>query len=283
MVSEKISRFGSVIKKIVLLVLFATAVFAGKPDLMLLKEYEDQNVTGWLMSEKLDGVRAYWDGKKLISRGGLELNAPAWFTENFPPFELDGELWSKRGDFERIVSIVKKKEPHDGWKDLTYNIFDVPSANGGLMQRLSKLEYYLKLNQIEYISIIKQLTCKDETHLKSFLKEVEKMGGEGIVVRNPESKYATKRDSNVLKVKSFYDAECEVIAHNLGDGKNKNLLGSLTCKDEKGMTFDVGSGFSDAQRKNPPSLGEKITYKYQEITKGGKPRFPVFLRIKEEI
>ena len=270
-------------KKLFFLFFFITSLFAEKPELLLLKEYEDQNVTGWLMSEKLDGVRAYWDGKKLISRGGVEFNAPAWFTENFPPFELDGELWSKRGDFDNIVSIVKKKEPHEGWKNITYNIFDVPTVSGGLLQRLSKLEYYLKLNQVEYLRVISQITCTDDLDLKSFLKEIEKAGGEGVVVRNPESKYVTKRDNNTLKVKSFYDAECEVMAHNMGEGKNKNLLGSLTCKGENDITFNIGSGFSDAQRKNPPAIGERVTYKYQEITKGGKPRFPVFIRIKEDI
>lgn len=260
-----------------------SVAFGAKPELMLLEGLSDQNVSGWLMSEKMDGVRAYWDGHKLISRGGMEFAAPAWFTEGFPPFAVDGELWSKRGDFDTIISIVKKKEPHDGWKNIAFYAFDVPSENGGLIQRLVKLEYYLKLNQADYLKVAKQFTCKDNDDLKSFLTEIEKGGGEGVVVRNPDTKYVAKRDPNSLKVKSFYDAECEVIEHHKGEGKYKNSFGSLTCKTDEGVLFDIGSGFSEAERKNPPAIGSKITYKFQEITKGGKPRFPVYMRIKEEI
>ncbi len=263
--------------------LFASLSWASKPELMLLEEYKDQNISGWLMSEKMDGVRAYWDGHKLISRGGTEFAAPTWFTEGFPPFALDGELWSKRGDFSKIVSIVKKQEPHDGWKEITYNVFDVPHENGGLIQRLVKLEYYLKLNQADYLRIVKQTTCNDEEALFVFLQSVENGGGEGVVIRNPLSPYIAKRDANNLKVKSFYDAECKVIEHHKGEGKYKKVLGSLTCKNNEGMTFDIGSGFSDDERKNPPAIGSKITYKYKELTKNGKPRFPIFLRVKEEI
>lgn len=268
---------------IVLWCMFISMLFAAKPELMLLQEWVGQDVSGWLMSEKMDGVRAYWDGKKLISRGGIELSPPAWFTEGFPLFPVDGELWSKRGDFENIISIVKKKEPHDGWKNIAFYAFDVPHENGGLIQRLVKLEYYLKLNQADYLKIAKQITCKNEEHLKSFLMEVEKGGGEGVVVRHPDSKYLSKRDPNSLKVKNFHDAECEVVEHHKGEGKYKNSFGSLTCRNDEGILFDIGSGFNENERKNPPSIGSKITYKFQEITKGSKPRFPVYMRIKEEI
>ncbi len=271
-------------KRLLLLwLLLITTMFAAKPELLLLKEWEGQDVSGWLMSEKMDGVRAYWDGKKLISRGGVELAAPAWFTEGFPPFAVDGELWSKRDDFETIVGVVKKKEAHDGWKNIAFYAFDVPQENGGFVHRLVKLEYYLKINQADYLKVAKQITCKNEEHLKSFLLEIEKGGGEGIVVRHPDAKYVTKRDSNSLKVKTFQDAECEVVEHHKGEGKYKNSFGSLTCKNEEGILFDIGSGFSENERKNPPSVGSKITYKFQEITKGGKPRFPIYLRVREEI
>lgn len=268
---------------IVLLCIFVSIVFGAKPELMLLQDWEGQDVSGWLMSEKMDGVRAYWDGKKLISRNGIEFSAPTWFTEGFPPFAVDGELWSKRGDFENIISIVKKKEPHDGWKNIAFYAFDVPHENGGLIQRLVKLEYYLKLNQADYLKIAKQITCKNEEHLKSFLQEIEKGGGEGVVVRSPDSKYIAKRDPNSLKVKNFHDAECEVVEHHKGEGKYKNSFGSLTCRNDEGVFFDIGSGFNEVDRKNPPAIGSKITYKFQEITKGGKPRFPVYMRLKEEI
>jgi DNA ligase 1 len=254
-------------------------LWGAKPELLLLETYKDQNISGWLMSEKLDGIRAYWDGEKLISRGGKVLAAPKWFTKDFPAFKLDGELWSKRGDFETIQSIVMQKEPHEGWRELTYNIFEVPEAKGTLIQRLALLKEPLP----KHLRIVPQLTCKDKTHLEHFLKEVESKGGEGVVLRNPQTPYIAKRDESALKVKAFHDAECEVMAHHKGKGKYVDTLGSLTCKGENGLLFDIGSGFSDNERKAPPPIGAKITYKFKEITEAGKPRFPVFLRIREEI
>lgn len=271
-------------KKIIAIVIFCLSVVcADKPELSLLKEYSHQNVNGWLMSEKLDGVRAYWDGKKLISRGGVELHAPDWFIKNFPPFELDGELWSKRGDFQNILSIVRQQTPHVGWQEITYHIFDVPYAKGGLMQRLSVLENYKKNNDVSHMQLIPQRICSGEKELKAFLAEVEAKGGEGVVVRNPISPYIAKRDKNSLKVKSFYDAECEVIGYTPGKGKYHNMTGSLTCKASNGSVFEIGSGLSDALRRNPPTVGSTVTYQYKELTKEEKPRFASFLRIKETL
>lgn len=265
------------------LLLLPLLLWAGKPDLLLLKTYDDGlHVNGWLMSEKLDGVRAYWDGTKLISRGGKEFKAPAWFTKNFPPFEIDGELWSKRGDFDNISGIVRKKIPHEGWKKITYNIFEVPNQKGGLKQRLDVLKNYLDTHPNQYISIIKQLTCKDKNHLKTFLKEIEEKGGEGVVIRNPEALYINKRTSQALKVKSFDDTECEIIGYKNGKGKYENLVGSYICKMNNEQIINIGSGLSDKQRKNPLKQGTIITFKYQGLTKNGKPRFPVFLRVRNE-
>jgi len=75
-----------------LLLLLPILLFASKPNLLLLKVYTDQNVTGWVMSEKLDGIRAYWDGKRLLTRSGKVIHAPDWFLKDYPPFAIDGEL-----------------------------------------------------------------------------------------------------------------------------------------------------------------------------------------------
>ncbi len=266
-----------------LLLFLPLFLFASKPELLLLKAYEEGlEVKGWLMSEKLDGVRAYWDGKKLLSRSGKEFAVPTWFIQDFPPFSIDGELWSKRGDFERISSITSQKEAHDGWKNLTYNIFEVPNQKGGLLQRLEVLKNYLEKKTNTPIRIIKQLTCKDSIHLKTFLKEVEDKGGEGLVIRNPDALYIAKRTSEALKVKSFQDSECEVVGYKNGEGKFQDKVGSITCKLEDGKILHVGSGLDDTQRVNPPKVGTLITFKYQGLTKNGLPRFPVFLRVRKE-
>jgi len=262
--------------KILLFLLLPFILFAEKPKLFLLKTYKDQNINGWVMSEKLDGIRAYWDGKKLISRGGKTIYSPEYFTKGFPSFELDGELWSKRGDFDTISSIVRDKIPSKEWREITYNIFEVPNAKGGLAQRLKKAEPF----QSKIIKIISQIKIKSTKKMKIFLKSVELKGGEGIVVRDPKVGYIAKRTSKALKVKSFLDTDCIVIGYTEGKGKYKNMLGALKCKLSNGVVFKIGSGFSDKERQNPPAIGSEITFKYQELTKKGIPRFPIFLRVK---
>jgi DNA ligase-1 len=142
-------------------------LFAKKPNLLLLKTYKEQNISGWVMSEKLDGIRAYWNGKNLISRGGNIIHAPKWFTKNYPKFEIDGELWSKRKDFENISSIVRDKIPSIKWKEIKHYIFEVPNARGTFFERLKKVKPY----ESNFIKIIKQIKIKNKKHLNSFLKK----------------------------------------------------------------------------------------------------------------
>ena len=259
-----------------LFIFLSAPLFADKPNLMLLKVYKDQNVVGWVMSEKLDGIRAYWDGKNLLSRSGKIIHAPKWFTRDYPPFAIDGELWTKRGDFEHISSIVRDKIPGDGWREIQHYIFEVPDMEGGLLARLAKVKPYLG----SVIKIISQIKVKDRADLKRFLQEIEQKGGEGVVVRDPDAPYIAKRTGKVLKVKSFNDAECKVTGYSQGKGKFRGLVGAIKCKLENGTIFKIGSGLSNKFRKNPPPIGSEVTFKYKEITKYGKPRFPVFLRLK---
>ncbi len=231
------------------------------------------------MSEKLDGVRGYWNGKELVSRSGKAFAVPDWFTKNFPPFEIDGELWTKRGDFEHISSIVNKKKPHDGWKEIRYNIFEVPHQKGGLLVRLSVLEKWLAKHHSKFIKIIPQKVCKGQEDLKLELKRVEQLGAEGLVVRNPKALYIDKRTSEALKVKSFQDDECVVSGYTKGHGKFKGLVGALICE-WHGKVLKIGSGLSDEDRRNPPALDSNVTFKYNGLTRYGNPKFPVFLRVR---
>ncbi len=244
-----------------------------KPRLFLLNKYsKDINVTSWYMSEKLDGIRAYWDGKQLISRSGKVFSAPTFFIKDFPQHKLDGELWTQRADFSNIVSIVNKKKTHNGWSKLTYNIFEVPEAKGDLLQRLSKVK------KSQYLHVIKQIKVKNTKHLHRFLKTVEKKDGEGVVVRDGSLDYYTGRDNKALKVKSYIDTECKVLGYNKGNGKNSKILGSLSCKMKNMQIIKIGSGFTQEQRINPPNIGSIITFKYYGLTSKGNPRFPIFLR-----
>ena len=268
--------------KFLLLLIFILSLYAQstpsskKPNLLLLNNYsKDINVTSWYMSEKLDGVRAYWDGEKLISRNGNNFKAPFFFTKDFPKIELDGEIWTKRGDFSHISSIVNTKLSKLQWTELTYNVFEVPNAVGNLTERLSLVK------ESKYIRVLKQIKVENKKHLYRFLHSIEKKGGEGVVVRNPTLNYYTGRNNSALKVKSYIDEECEVIGYNKGRGKYKNILGSLICKMDSNQTIKIGTGFKDEQRKYPPEIGAIITFKYYGLTSKGNPRFPVFLRVRE--
>jgi len=231
------------------------------------------------MSEKLDGIRAYWDGKQLFTRSGKVIHAPDWFLKDYPPFAIDGELWSKRGDFEFISSTVRDKCPSNGWRKIKHYIFDVPHAKGNLFERLAKVKPY----EGKVIKIIPQIPIKSKDDLKRFLDEIEQKGGEGVVVRDPNAPYIGKRTSKALKVKRFHDAECEIVGYTEGRGKYRGKVGAIVCALQDGTRFKIGSGLSDALRKNPPKIGTIITFKYKELTKKGKPRFPIFLRIRDEL
>jgi len=261
--------------KLLLLVFLLSSLHGAKPELFLLDNYtKDKNVTSWYMSEKLDGVRAYWNGEKLLSRSGKVFAVPSFFIKNFPKHKLDGELWSKRADFSNVSSIVNRKKPHKDWSNLTYNIFEVPEANGTLLERLSKVK------NTKYIKIIKQIKVKNKTHLEDFLELVEEKKGEGVVVRDGSLPYYTGRTKEALKVKSYTDEECEVTGYTQGKGKYKDAVGSLLCKMSNKNIIKIGSGLSDAQRVNPPKIGAIITFKYYGLTSKGNPRFPIFLHIR---
>jgi DNA ligase-1 len=265
-----------------LLIFLSHTVYAKDTDLLLLKTYDNsQDVTGWLMSEKLDGMRAIWDGEILKSRQGNRITAPEWFLKALPTFAIDGELWTKRDDFENIVSIVRQQTPDDRWRDISYQIFEVPNQQGGLLDRLAILQRYLEHNPSPFIVIIPQASVQSAEHLKSELNKVVSLGGEGLVVRKPNTPYLTGRSNHDLKVKKYQDTECTVIGHKAGKGKYTDKLGSLQCQLPSGITFYIGSGLSDTQRQSPPKIGSIITFKYYGLTKNNIPRFPVFLRIRQ--
>ncbi len=250
-------------------------------DLLLLNRYTpDVDVTGWLMSEKLDGVRAYWSGSDLLTRQGNRIAAPSWFTEGLPPFELDGELWSKRGDFERIQSIVSRNQPHEGWRELSYNIFEVPHAEGGLLARLDKLQTFLRAHPLAHVRVIEQIPCRGAEHLQARLQAVEAMGGEGLVVRHPDTPYTTGHSDQSLKVVSFETMEGEVVGYREGKGKYTGMTGALELEIDGARRLLLGSGLSDEQRREPPPLGTLVTFKYRGLTSGGLPKFATFLRIR---
>ena len=228
------------------------------------------------MSEKLDGVRGYWDGKQLFTRGGITLSPPKDFLAEFPPFAIDGELFSQRDQFAEISSIVRSQQDK-GWHKLKLHVFDVPDAKGNLFERLAQLKIYLAQHPTAPIEIIEQIPIENSQHIQQFLQQVEQQKGEGIVIRNPNAPYERKRSAQILKLKTALDEECTVISHHAGKGQFENVMGSITCENHRGQ-FKIGSGFKLEDRTNPPPIGSQISYKYRGLTNKGKPRFATFWR-----
>ena len=250
-------------------------------DIMLPQVYsEGMEVKGWLMSEKLDGVRGYWDGSRLLSKNGIDLHPPPEFLENFPPFALEGELWGGRGTFQQAVSIVKKQHARVGWLKLHFAIFDVPREPGGFRHRLQKAKGWFADHPSRFAFVIPQQVITDKRQLKGELARVEALGGEGLILRKLEGAYVVGRSREIVKVKSYLDAEAVVIAHIPGKGRNRGRLGSLLVELPDTTRFRIGTGFSDRQRLNPPPVGAVITFKYYGLFQSGRPRFPSFLRVR---
>lgn len=244
---------------------------------MLAKSYHNQNVSGWLASEKLDGVRGYWDGKQMRSKKGNLYHAPKSFINNFPNFALDGELYSSRGQFAKISGIVRSGKD---WSQIKYHVFDVPKAAGGLMTRLNKLRTWLKQHPNPNIVIIMQTPIKNIQQAQQMLDDIIKLGGEGIMLHHPTAPYISKRTDTLLKLKKAQDAECVISEHLSGKGKYTGKLGAVVCRMDNGNLIKIGSGFSDAERQNPPPIGSTITYRYNGFSKNGKPRFARFWRVR---
>lgn len=250
---------------------------------MLPQVYMGQkDVSGWLMSEKLDGVRGYWDGKQLLSKNGTLFKPPATFIRDLPPFPLEGEIWAGRRSFEQTVSIVKKQQPHNGWLHLKFAIFDVPKADGGFTRRIAQAKNWFARHPSAYAFVILQTKVRDHAQLEQELQRIERLGGEGLIVRKPDARYKAGRSTKILKVKNHQDAEATVVAHLPGKGRNKGRLGSLLVELDDGRQFKIGGGFSDAERETPPPVGAVITFKFYGKYQSGIPKFPSFLRIRKD-
>lgn len=264
---------------------FTTSVFSEEaPALLLAKNYQSGlDVKQYLISEKYDGVRALWNGKQLISRQGNVIHAPDWFIKDLPKVSLDGELWMGRGKFDALSGAVRKDQPmYAEWKNIHYQIFELPNAKGTFEVRAKKIVKIVKEANLQQLNAVVQFRLNDETALNAHLKKVVNNGGEGLMLHRADALYTTGRSDALLKLKPSYDTEAKVIGHTAGKGKYAGRLGALLVETPQGIRFKLGTGFSDAQRKNPPNIGSTVTYSYKDTTKNGKPRFASFLRVRNE-
>lgn len=265
-------------------VLSWSAVWAGdKPAIMLAEIYQQGiDVTQYWASEKLDGVRARWDGTQLLSRGGHVFASPEWFTKDFPASPLDGELWIGRGRYEDTTSVVRKQQPHEGWRMVRFMVFDLPTHGGAFDERVNAMRRMATRVDSAFLGIIAQHAITNEDDLKLQLQAALDQGGEGLMLHRKSARYTHGRSQDLLKLKPFDDAEATIIGYRPGKGKFIGQVGSLKVQTEQGVVFYIGTGLSDAQRRDPPPLQTRITFRHQGFTENGIPRFPVFLRIRDE-
>ncbi len=266
----------------------AQAQTSGAPALMLAKVYHPGiDLADYWVSEKYDGIRGYWDGQQLFTRGGERVQAPAWFTEGWPAVPLDGELWAGRGQFARASATARQQVPDDvAWRSMRFMVFDMPAQGGTFTERITALQATVARIAQPWVVAVAQTRATSHTALQAQMRRVVKAGGEGLMLHRGASLYSATRNGDLLKVKPHEDAEARVIGHQAGQGKYTGMLGALLVETvasgnaaAPGMRFKIGTGLTDAQRRYPPPVGSVVTYRYRGLTDAGVPRFASFVRM----
>jgi len=253
------------------------------PALMLARDWQaDLDPANYLVSEKLDGVRAFWDGQTLRFRSGRRIAAPDWFTAALPATPLDGELWLGRRSFDRLSAIVRRSVPVDAeWRQLRYMIFDLPGAPGPFAERAASLVSIVGAAALPWLQAVEQRRVHDRGTLQSQLVQGAGAGAEGLVLHRTDALWQAGRSDALRKLKTVPDEDAQVLAHLPGKGRQEGRMGALWLQMPNGQRFALGTGFSDAQRAAPPPVGSFVTYRYRDRTSSGLPRFASFLRVRE--
>ena len=242
---------------------------------------------GWWASEKWDGIRALWDGEKMISRGSgvgkpkVYTYVPEWFKKVLPGgIPLDGEIWIGRGLFQKTsrLSTIKSGKSYTeeqinaiwaGSDDppVVFKVFDIPNLSEPFEKRMTILKDIIKTRKICWDSIkynnkkvfplqyTEQIKIDTMEQLISLYNKLTSAGAEGIMLRAPGSPYELKRSKYMLKYKIKEDAECVLREYISGDGKYTGMLGSIKCEilkngNASGVFTQIGTGLNDNQRTN---------------------------------
>ncbi|MCH1918867.1 DNA ligase [Shewanella sp. A3A] len=241
---------------------------------------EAQDPSLYLISEKLDGVRARWNGEQLFSRSGMRINAPAWFTAGFPHEPLEGELWGGYNSFDKVSLLARDLGDEADWRSVQYWLFDAPAAQGHFELRY---RHFLTFDGMTpYLKVIPQQVGQSVELLQQQLARVVQRGGEGLVLHRRDAPLVSGRSPYLFKLKPIDDAEAKVLAILPGQGKYQEMMGSLLVETSEGVRFKIGTGFSDEQRSHPPAIGSWITFAHNGYTSGGKPRFARFIRVRSD-
>lgn len=261
----------------------ATPLHAVPAPMLAMRMHDLVGVSAWLVSEKLDGVRARWDGRRLLTRNGDPIDAPAWFTAGWPAQALDGELWLGRGRFQQVSDLVRALRPDEAaWKAVRFMAFDLPADAAAFSQRARRLQALVAQANAPTLRAIAQVRLTDHAALDARLRAVVAAGGEGLMLHRASAHYRGGRSDDLLKYKPADDAEARVVGYRPGQGKYAGLVGALLVEDAHGRRFALGSGLSDADRRHPPRVGQRVTYRYNGLTAKGTPRFARYLRVRAD-
>ncbi len=260
------------------------AVSPARPALMLAHVYSSRTpLAEYWVSEKYDGVRGFWNGHQLLTRGGEVIHAPAWFTQNWPSHPMDGELWAGRGQFARAVSTVRQHAADDeAWRGIRFMVFDLPAHAGVFTERIAAYQQVVKALQQSWVEAVPQWRVATHPALQTQLKQAVKAGAEGLMLHRADAPYRAGRSDDLLKLKPFDDAEAVVVAHVPGQGRFAGKLGALWVQTPEGVRFKLGTGFTQAQRALPPPVGAVVMYRYRGLNDSGVPRFASFWRVRTD-
>ena len=274
--------------------LMTSATLAGAagsaPPLMLAKVYQPgMALADYWVSEKYDGVRGYWDGRQLLTRGGQRITVPDWFVANWPATPMDGELWAGRGQFQKALSTVSQQSPDDAaWRGMRFMVFDLPAHGGRFSDRLNALKSLVDEIRQPWVSAVEQTRQSGSQALQKQLTQTVTDGGEGLMLHLGTSLYAGGRSTDLLKLKTHEDSDARVVGHEPGQGKYAGQLGALLVevpgvKGQPAQRFKLGAGLSDEQRRQPPPIGSVVTYRFRGTTGSGLPRFATFMRVRQAV
>jgi DNA ligase 1 len=239
----------------------------------------DVDPSGFLVSEKFDGVRALWDGRVLRTRTGRVLEVPKDFLARLPNESLDGELWLGRGRFDEVSALVRRRRPALGtWNEVQFLVFEMQRAGGRFDERAARIRQVVELAQWPQLHAVDQVVVADRVELAERLREVLEVGGEGLMLHRADAPNLGGRSEVLLKLKPVHDGDAQVIGYTPGQGRLTGMLGALQVRNADGVVFLVGSGFTDEERRTPPPIGSLIVYRFRGQTSHGVPRFASFVR-----
>lgn len=240
-------------------------------------------LTEYWVREQFQGVRAYWDGQRLLNTAGEPMPAPPGFTRDFPATPLEGALWMGRGATGRLFEILGRRRPDmNQWRHLYFMAFDVPAHPGPFETRLRALEHLLRDTPAAHLRLAPYVNAGSDAELHRHLERVIAAGGQGLVLYHRDAPYRHPGSDDILALRPQQQGEARVVAIITEAGRHHNAMTGLLVETASGRHLRLREGFSAALRARPPPIGSVVRYAYRGQTPQGAPRSPRFLEVRRE-